>query len=90
VVRRCPVVPTVPVPELHSGQHDELLEPGSDRRMGIGHRTRAHSTRLKRTSYGRAIAPYPQRSGDLAEALQLIGAEVELDGPGRVQDGLRA
>jgi hypothetical protein len=31
----------------------------------------------------------PERSGDLAEALQLIGAEVELDGSGRVQDGLR-
>ena len=59
-------------------------------RRGIGHQTRAHSTRLMRTSYGRAIVPHPERSGDLAEALQLIGAEVELDGPGRVQDGLRA
>src|SRR5665811_1081023 len=66
-----------------------LSHAGCDR-TGIGHRTRAHSTRLKQTSNGRAIVPHPERSGDLAEALQLIGAEVELDGPGRVQDGLRA
>ena len=39
---------------------------------------------------GRARAPQPGHSGDLAEALQLIGAEVELDGSGRVQNGLRA
>jgi hypothetical protein len=55
----------------------------------IGHRTRAHPTRLKRTLNGRVIVPRLERSGDLAEALQLIGAEVQLDGSGRVQDGLR-
>src|SRR5664280_2835682 len=34
----CPVVPIVPVAEPHAGQDDELLEPRSDLRMGIGSR----------------------------------------------------
>lgn len=57
-------------------------------RLPIGCRTRAHSTRLKRTLNVLAIVPRPERSGDLAKALQLIGAKVELDRSGRVQGGL--
>jgi hypothetical protein len=40
----------MPVKEPRAGQHDELLEPGNDLRMGIRNRDGGHSTKYDRMS----------------------------------------